>query len=99
MGPLLVISQNRGGAYILAELDGSVLDQPIAAFHVIPYFARKKIDVPDLDALLDISAQRLRHMEATNSEDPEEDDLRGDELDESDDETSQPDAGAVSDTD
>ena len=99
LGPLLVISQNRGGAYILAELDGSVLDRPIAAFRVIPYFARKKIDVPDLDALLDISAQRLRDMEATNSEDPEEDDLRGDELDESDDETSQPDAGAVSDTD
>jgi hypothetical protein len=25
-GPLIVVSQNRGGAYILAELDGSLLD-------------------------------------------------------------------------
>ena len=75
LGPLLVISQNRGGAYILAELDGSVLDQPIAAFCVIPYFTHKKIDVPDLNALLNTSAQQLHNMEATNSKDPEEDDL------------------------
>ena len=55
LGPLIVISKNRGGAYILAELDGSVFDQPIAAFRVIPYFARQRIDLPPLDSLLDIS--------------------------------------------
>ncbi|KAI0037609.1 hypothetical protein FA95DRAFT_1506764, partial [Auriscalpium vulgare] len=42
LGPLVVISRNRGGAYILAELDGSVLDRPIAAFRVIPYFTRRE---------------------------------------------------------
>ncbi|ETW86547.1 hypothetical protein HETIRDRAFT_42345, partial [Heterobasidion irregulare TC 32-1] len=31
-GPLLVISRNQGGAYILAKLDGSVFDWPVAAF-------------------------------------------------------------------
>ncbi|ETW75500.1 hypothetical protein HETIRDRAFT_330546 [Heterobasidion irregulare TC 32-1] len=98
LGPLLVISQNRGGAYILAELDGSVLDRPIAAFRVIPYFARKKLDIPDLDALLDISAQRLREMKATVDEDPEEEGLRGDEMDDSEDEASQRDIDTVSDT-
>jgi hypothetical protein len=30
--PLIVLSRNKGGAYIMTELDGSVLDQPIAAF-------------------------------------------------------------------
>src|SRR5271168_2268162 len=67
LGPLIVISRNRGGAYILAELDGSVFDRPIAAFRVIPYFARRKIDLPPLDNLLDISRQRLTEIENTDN--------------------------------
>ena len=37
-GPLIVISCNLGGAYILAEMNGAVLTRPIGAFRVIPYF-------------------------------------------------------------
>ena len=55
LGPLIVISRNKGGAYIVAELDGSVFDRPIAAFHVIPYFAWTTMSLPPLDNLLDIS--------------------------------------------
>ena len=72
LGPLIVISRNRGGAYILAELDGSVFDRPMAAFRVIPYFARTKITLPPLNELLDISQQRLTEME--NSEEIDADD-------------------------
>ena len=72
LGPLIVISRNRGGAYIIAELDGSVFDRPIAAFRVIPYFARENIDLPPLEDLLDISQQRLAEME--NSDDIDSDD-------------------------
>ena len=39
LGPLIVISCNKGGTYILAELNGTLYHQPITAFRVIPYFA------------------------------------------------------------
>ena len=74
MGPCIVISRNKGGAYIIAELDGSVFDRPIAAFRVIPYFARLHIQLPSLDSLIDISQTRLERMEDTEAEDPEDDD-------------------------
>ncbi|KNZ76466.1 hypothetical protein J132_10441 [Termitomyces sp. J132] len=57
LGPLVVISRNRGGAYILCELDGSVLHRPVAAFCLIPYLAREHITVPS-DAF-DINTLRL----------------------------------------
>ena len=73
LGPCIVISRNQGGAYIIAELDGSVFDRPIAGFRVIPYFAREHLDLPPLEELLDISQRRLREMEDTLAVDPEDD--------------------------
>jgi hypothetical protein len=32
LGPLVVVSRNKGGAYIISELNGSVFDRPVAAF-------------------------------------------------------------------
>ncbi|KAF7299533.1 Integrase catalytic domain-containing protein [Mycena indigotica] len=72
-GPFVVISRNRGGAYILAELDGSVFDRPTAAFRIIPYFAREKIELPPLDDFLDVSTQRLRELELATTTDPDDD--------------------------
>ena len=71
LGPLIVISRNRGGAYILAELDGTLFDRPIAAFRVIPYFARTKIDLPPLEELLDVSNERLQELRNLTVSDPE----------------------------
>ena len=73
LGPCIVISKNRGGAYILAELDGAVFDRPTAAFRVIPYFARRSITLPPLDDLLDVSSARLEELENSLLADPEED--------------------------
>lgn len=56
----------------MAELNGSLFDRPIAAFRVIPYFARREILLPPLDELLDISRQRLADMEASIAIDPED---------------------------
>src|SRR6267154_6295390 len=74
LGPLVVVSRNKGGAYIICELNGSVFDRPVAAFQVIPYFARTKIAIPDLSDFLDISTEHLRHMERaqSNGDDDEE---------------------------
>ena len=72
LGPLVVVSRNKGGAYIICELDGTVFDRPIATFHIIPYHARKSIALPNI--ALDISTAHLWEMEestitGTNNED------------------------------
>ena len=72
LGPLIVVSRNKGGAYIVCELDGTVLDRPIAAFRVIPYFARKSIPIPE--DLEDVSTERLRELELSNSLGDDDDD-------------------------
>lgn len=74
LGPLIVLARNKGGAYIIAELDGSVFDRPIAAFRVIPYFARSTIQLPPLDDLLDISKARLQELRDSTIADPDDDD-------------------------
>jgi len=71
LGLLIVISRNKGGAYIICELDGSVFDRPIAAFRVIPYFARKAIPIPNLEQFLDITTDRLRALEESTTSDPD----------------------------
>jgi hypothetical protein len=57
IGPLIVVLRNYGGAYILSELDGTILHRPIAAFCLLPYFARKYIPLP-LD-IINVNDTRL----------------------------------------
>ena len=66
LGPLVVIARNRGGAYLLCELDGTAFDRPVAAFRVIPYFARVAIPLPD--NFPDLTADRLRDLLASDSQ-------------------------------
>jgi hypothetical protein len=72
IGPLIVVSHNYGGAYILAELDGTVLHRPIATFHLLPYFARKSIPLPP--DIIDIDDTRLHEMEHSLTADGDDED-------------------------
>jgi hypothetical protein len=77
--PVVVIARNKGGAYIISELDGAVFDCPVAAFRVIPYFAHKSLTIPALDRFIDIGVDRLRDMEDSKISDPDGDPFGDDE--------------------
>ena len=74
LGPLTVISRNKGGTYNVSELDSSVFNQPVAAFWVIPYFARHKLDFPPLKELIDMLQKQLQELTDYKDQDPKEDD-------------------------
>ena len=74
LGPLIVLSRNKGGAYIILELDGAVFNRPIAAFRVIPYFTHTKINLSPLNKLLDISWRWFQELKDSANLNPEDDD-------------------------
>jgi hypothetical protein len=72
IGPLIVVSRNYDGAYILAELDSTVLHHPIATFRLLPYFGRKSIPLPP--DIIEIDDTCLCEMEHSLTADGDEED-------------------------
>ena len=70
LGPLVVISHNREGTYILCKLDGSVLHQLVATFYLVPYLARESIPIPT--NTFNIDTNHLRILEETDLLDNED---------------------------
>ena len=49
LGPYVVINRTKGGSYHLAELDGARLKGRIAAFRIVPYYAREVMSGPPIE--------------------------------------------------
>ncbi|EKM80881.1 hypothetical protein AGABI1DRAFT_36735 [Agaricus bisporus var. burnettii JB137-S8] len=64
LGPVIIVKRLKGGAYIVAEFDGSVWQNKVAAYRVVPYLARQRIEFgPKIQELLDTSGHELEVLE------------------------------------
>ena len=62
-GPMVILARTKGGNYLVAELDGSVWQEKVAAFRVLPYKARQAITLPgDVEDWIDIRPEKLREL-------------------------------------
>lgn len=63
LGPMIVVAENRGGSYILAEMTGAVWRQKVAKFRVVPYFARERINIPEsIMEIIDLDREGLAEL-------------------------------------
>ena len=46
LGPMVVIRCTKGGSYVIAELNGTLWQQKVGAFHCVLYFACRSIELP-----------------------------------------------------
>ena len=76
-GPMIVIARKRGGAYVLAEMNGYVSQWQVAAAKVIPYFARRHIKLPDnIYEVIDQTKESLSKIIDREEDDDDEEDVR-----------------------
>ena len=86
LSSFIVLAQNKGSACVLAELDSSILNQPIVAFYVIPYFAWKSIPLPPLTNLINDSLKCFKALQDSEDKDLDASDISVNETDSDSDE-------------
>ncbi len=70
--PIIIVSCNKGGTYIICNLDSTLAHTPVVAFWVVPYFTRKSLNIPDIQQHIDVTVACLWQMEQTPDADPDE---------------------------
>ena len=74
-----MIRHTEGGSYVIVELNGALWQQKVGAFHCVPYFAHKSIELPEnVLEWLEISEEGLQKILSSGDVDLEwtrEDDL------------------------
>ena len=70
LGPMIVVAENRGGSYILAEMTGVVWRQKVAKFRVVPYYARERLEIPQsILEIIDLDREGLAKLLASPESD------------------------------
>ncbi|ESK80816.1 hypothetical protein Moror_15754 [Moniliophthora roreri MCA 2997] len=64
LGPMIVVRHMKGGSYILADMNGAVKKEKVAAFRVIPHIARyEPISLlENIYKLIDMSREQIDKM-------------------------------------
>jgi len=68
LGPMIVICHTKGGAYILAELDGAVSKLRYAAFRLLPYLPRNEAK----SSITGLDEEVLNSLASENVEEPDD---------------------------
>jgi hypothetical protein len=72
IGPMVIVQQTTHGAYILTEMDGAVSKLRFAAFHIIPYHARWRMNI-DLETLFVFPDANEETEDVEDEMEPDED--------------------------
>ena len=71
-GPMVIVLKNQGGAYIICELNGTLIHSLIVAYWAIPYFVCDYIEILDLKKHIDVSIAWLHTLEESETLDPDD---------------------------
>ena len=76
LGPIVVITRNKGCVYIVAEMDGLVWHEKVGAFRLVPYFVRHKINLPGgIEEFVNVAKKTLDELRDSDETDKSQPDI------------------------